>query len=121
MLGLSWSKKKEKESAKPLQNDNLQLKENAVVTWNIYEEGFLKARVGQSRRPLQCHPIKAFGSNLPFIVKVKNKVLGLIILRRGTSGFICMQESQLKHRFQPISFRLPSRMVTCTSRVLNTT
>lgn len=64
----------------------LQLNENAVVAQNIYEQGCSEspelAKVGEH---FKCHLIKAFESHLSFIMKVKNKVLGLIILYQGSS------------------------------------
>lgn len=67
----------------------------SATTQNIYEQGCSESPKSAKVALFKCQPIKAFGSHLSFIVKVKNKVPGLIILHQGSSvSSVCRPCSQ---------------------------
>lgn len=89
MPWLHWGKKNKnkKQRQELLQNDDLQLNENAVIAKNIYEQGCPESPelVKVEKHCKYHHTIKALQVILSFTMKVKNKVLGLIILHQRSS------------------------------------
>lgn len=109
-----------------LQNGYLQWNENVVVARSIYEQGCCESPKAAKAEDFKCHhPIKS----LELIVfHHEGEKQGPWLNYSPPTQFcsICMQGVQLKHGFQPISFRhkaqitdkSQSRMATFPSRGL---